>query len=114
MRPLPHPPEEEFRLETIFYALSDPARMEIVRVLLTFGDELSCGLLGDGAPKSTLSHHLKVLREAGVTHTRVAGRHRYVSVRTDALDRRFPHLLDVIRHAETPSVVTDAVGRTEP
>ena len=43
--------------------------------------------------KSTLSHHFKVLREAGVTRTRVNGTHRYVSLRGDELESRFPGLL---------------------
>jgi len=46
--------------------------------------------------KSTLSHHLKVLREAGLTVTRVDGTRRMVSLRADDLDARFPGLLRTV------------------
>ncbi|MFG3658668.1 ArsR/SmtB family transcription factor [Streptomyces sp. NPDC047706] len=42
--------------------------------------------------KSTLSHHLKVLREAGVTQTRQEGTRCYVTLRRETLDARFPGL----------------------
>jgi DNA-binding transcriptional ArsR family regulator len=46
--------------------------------------------------KSTMSHHLRVLRQAGITHTRVSGAHRYVSLRWDDLEARFPGLLEAV------------------
>jgi DNA-binding transcriptional ArsR family regulator len=39
---------------------------------------------------ATLSHHLRVLRESGVTSTRVDGKYRFISLRLDDLDARFP------------------------
>ena len=47
-------------------------------------------------PASTLSYHLRLLREAGVTRTRVEGTERHVSLRRDDLDRLYPGLLDVL------------------
>jgi len=46
--------------------------------------------------KSTLSHHLRVLREAGVTLTEPNGTQRVVSLRRADLDERFPGLLDAV------------------
>ena len=46
--------------------------------------------------KSTLSHHLRVLREAGLTLTEPNGTQRVVSLRRDDLDERFPGLLDAV------------------
>ena len=46
---------------------------------------------------STLSHHLKLLRDRGVT--RAEGSRCFVSLRRDDLDHRFAGLLDVILHA---------------
>jgi DNA-binding transcriptional ArsR family regulator len=43
-----------------------------------------------------MSHHLKVLREAGLTRTRVDGVRRYVSLRRQDVDGRFPGLLDAV------------------
>jgi DNA-binding transcriptional ArsR family regulator len=49
--------------------------------------------------KSTLSHHFKVLREAGITHTRANGTHRLMSLRKDDLEGRFPGLLSSVLNA---------------
>jgi DNA-binding transcriptional ArsR family regulator len=69
--------------------------LEIAKRLTVHG-ECSCGRLGGSVSKSTLSHHLKVLREAGVTHTRVLGTQRLVSLRTDELEVRFPGVLESV------------------
>jgi DNA-binding transcriptional ArsR family regulator len=49
--------------------------------------------------KSTLSHHFKVLREAGITYTRANGTHRLMSLRKDDLEDRFPGLLTSVLNA---------------
>jgi DNA-binding transcriptional ArsR family regulator len=79
------------------HSLSDPTRLEIVRMLSGVA-ERSCGDFHDlgGVTVPTLSHHLRVLREAGVTDTRIEGRNRYVSLRRDDLDARFPGVLEPI------------------
>ena len=48
-------------------------------------------------PASTLSYHLRLLREAGLTRTRAAGTERHVSLRRDDLEQLYPGLLDVLR-----------------
>ena len=58
--------------------------------------ERQCGTFDLGVTKATRSHHFKVLREAGLTHTRVVGTARHVTLRRDELDRRFPGLLDAV------------------
>ncbi|MDQ3936822.1 MAG: metalloregulator ArsR/SmtB family transcription factor, partial [Actinomycetota bacterium] len=65
MRNVHHPSCEEISLHEVLHALSDPVRLEIVRGLAA-GTEKPCGSLGVPVSRSTLSHHLKVLREAGV------------------------------------------------
>lgn len=101
-----HPPVEEIDLASVMHALSDPVRLEIVARLADTDGE-NCGGIGDGIDvhKSTLSHHYRVLREAGVTLTTVEGRSRVVRLRTDDLEARFPGLL--------PSVLA-ALGRATP
>jgi DNA-binding transcriptional ArsR family regulator len=47
--------------------------------------------------RSTLSHHVKVLREAGLVHTRVHGTRRLLTLRHDELEQRFPGLLNMLR-----------------
>jgi DNA-binding transcriptional ArsR family regulator len=89
------PSAEALELARVLHALSDPVRLEIVR-RLDAEPECRCGMLSAPVAKSTLSHHLKVLREAGLTRTRRDGTNRYVSLRRDDLDQRFPALLDAV------------------
>ena len=63
MREPHHPSRTELELPAILHALSDPARLEIVRHLAA-GAEWSCGTFELGLSKATLSHHFRVLREA--------------------------------------------------
>jgi DNA-binding transcriptional ArsR family regulator len=95
MRIIPHPDLEQLRLTDVLHALSDPVRLEIVRVL---GDheELSCGRLEVSVSKSTLTHHLRVLRDVGLTNTRTEGVQRLVSLRRDDVNMRFPGLLECV------------------
>ena len=95
MRPFKHLPLSEFVLERLFYALSDPVRMEIVRHLAG-GAEATCGELDGGRPKSSMSHHFRVLRDAGLVHTRNVGTTHMNSLRSDELNMRFPGLLDCV------------------
>ena len=92
---LEQPPGTAIDLPAVLHALSDPARLAIVRALAQDG-ERSCGTFELGLSKATRSHHFKVLREAGVTHTRLEGTTRRVSLRRDDLDARFPGLLDAV------------------
>ncbi|MBV9212900.1 MAG: helix-turn-helix transcriptional regulator [Actinobacteria bacterium] len=95
MRTLHHPRAEELRLPDVLHALSDPVRLEIVR-LLADEEERPCSAVEAKVAKSTLSHHFKVLREAGITHTRANGTHRLMSLRKADLDERFPGLLSSV------------------
>jgi DNA-binding transcriptional ArsR family regulator len=97
-----HPACGELELPAILHALSDPARLQIVRQL-SIGDECTCGTFDLGLSKATLSHHFRVLRESGVVRTRPEGRTRMLSLRRDDLDERFPGLLDAVLSAREPS-----------
>src|SRR6201996_5714518 len=93
-----HPDEpstEDLTLSAVMAALRDPVRVAIPRSLAC-RQETTCGRLELGISKATRSHLLKVLREAGLTHTRAEGTHRYVSLRRADVDERFPGLLGAI------------------
>ena len=100
-------------MPSILHALSDPARLEIVRRLAA-GSEWSCGRFELGLSKATLSHHFRVLREAGVLRTRPDGRKRLLSLRDDDLNARFPGLLQAVladtRAAMSPVLSAGASG----
>ncbi|WP_432932418.1 ArsR/SmtB family transcription factor [Microbispora sp. CA-135349] len=102
-RDLPHPETASLVLTDVLFALSDPSRLELVRRLTQGPLEVAaCQPTGGDVPKSTLSHHLKTLREAGVIRNVPEGRQRYVSLRRQDLDGRFPGLLDAVLGAPSP------------
>jgi DNA-binding transcriptional ArsR family regulator len=111
MRAIAHPVPEQLSLETVLHALSDPVRLEIVRAL---GDhaEMPCGRLPVGVSKSTLTHHLKVLRDAGLTRTRSEGVQRLVSLRREDVEVRFPGLLGCVLASATDAEVSAGTERT--
>ena len=95
MREPHHPPRAELELASVLHALSEPARLAIVRHLATESD-CSSGHFDSQLSKATLSHHYRVLRECGVIKSRPDGRKRLLSLRRDDLDERFPGLLDAV------------------
>ena len=99
---LEHPPADALDLATIMGALADEHRLAIVRTLAAEGERV-CGTFDLGISKATRSHHLRILREAGVTQTRVEGTRRIVSLRRDDLDARFPGLLGALLDAAARS-----------
>lgn len=88
-------------LSSIFYALSDPARISILQGLLS-EDELSCGQCKSSLSKSTMSHHFKVLREAGLIQKREEGKVHFISLRHDALEARMPGFLALLGQMAGP------------
>ncbi|MGW2459479.1 ArsR/SmtB family transcription factor [Streptomyces sp. NPDC004457] len=99
------PADSEIALPRLLGVLSDPTRLGIVRIL-SDGAERGWGQFNAPVAKSTLSHHLKMLREAGVTQTRQEGTRCYVKLRRDALEARFPGLLRALLSA----AVGDNIG----
>jgi DNA-binding transcriptional ArsR family regulator len=95
-----HPHTSELELHEVLRALGDPIRLQIAAVLLN-SPESSCAPLAArlGIADSTLSHHLRLMREAGLTYTRPAGVQRLTCLRTADLDERFPGLVDWLRRA---------------
>lgn len=92
MRRLFHPDAADLDLPRVLQALSDPVRLEMVRRIAAAG-ELTCGALGEARPKSSMSHHFRILREAGVIRTRIAGAVHLNALRSDDLEAQFPGLL---------------------
>ncbi|WP_265442496.1 ArsR/SmtB family transcription factor [Flexivirga meconopsidis] len=92
-----HPATAALELATVMRTVGDPIRLQIVR---TLADERprACGELSDllGLPNSTLSYHLRLLRDAGLTRTLPQGAQRLTALRREDLDQRFPGLLEVL------------------
>jgi DNA-binding transcriptional ArsR family regulator len=94
---LHHPDTEELDLTAVLHALSDPQRLKIVRALAAdYPEPRPCGTFGLEVTKSTMTHHFRVLREAGVIEQRQEGTAKLNSLRREDLDGRFPGLLDAV------------------
>jgi DNA-binding transcriptional ArsR family regulator len=95
-----HQPDvAELSLVHVLDALSDPVRLEIVHALDRYDGNVACVDMRLSVSKSTASHHLKVLREAGVVTSRNEGTRRFYSLRRADLDARFPGLLTSVLRA---------------
>jgi DNA-binding transcriptional ArsR family regulator len=99
--PLPHPAVEEIELPAVLHALSDPMRLQIVRILAD-GQEHACKSIDLPVTKSTCTHHFRVLRESGVMRQRLEGTTRLNGLRRADIDQRFPGLLDAVLSAPAP------------
>lgn len=94
-----HPAREQIELTMVLDCLSDPIRLAIVHQLARqehVRSELCCSDFYSLAGKSNLAYHFAKLRECGVMQTRVAGTNRFMRLRRDDLDARFPGLLDAV------------------
>lgn len=91
----PHPGVDQLDLVAVLSALAHPIRLQIVTALAAKGEH-AWGEFDVPIAKSTLSHHLKLLRDAGVTRTRQEGTRCFVSLRRDDIEHRFPGLVDLV------------------
>ncbi|MDO5044158.1 MAG: metalloregulator ArsR/SmtB family transcription factor [Coriobacteriia bacterium] len=77
---------EDDHLILVFKALSDPNRLAIVRAL-DCGEKCACELLEICAiSQPTLSHHMKILRDCGLVHTRKLGKWSYYTLSCELLN----------------------------
>jgi ArsR family transcriptional regulator len=83
-------------------AVADPLRWRILSLL--GGEEMCvCHLVESlGAPQSLISHHLRVLREAGLVETERYRYWTYYRLRPSALDGLAQQLLELARAATAP------------
>jgi DNA-binding transcriptional ArsR family regulator len=103
MRPLFHPSIEDITVAGILHALSDPVRVAIYADIVGSQCSQNCSsflkVSEKTIPKSTLSQHLKALREAGL----IRGERRGVEMRNTSrcaeIEKRFPGLIMAIVNA---------------
>lgn len=81
--------------------LADPLRARGVK-LLAGGPACTCHLVTDtGAKQPTVSHHLRVLREAGLVVAEPYGRYTYHRLLPEALDAAGAKLTELAEQART-------------
>jgi DNA-binding transcriptional ArsR family regulator len=103
MRPLFHPPIEDVTVEGILHALSDPVRVAIFADIATANCTFNCSnflnVSDRPIPKSTLSHHFKALREAGLIRAERRGVEMQNTSRCLEIETRFPGLIAAVLKA---------------
>jgi len=100
MRPLLAPSLEDLTVEGILHALSDPVRVAIFAAVVQASCAQTCtglaAVAGRPVPKSSLSQHLKVLRDAGLIRAERRGVEMLNTSRCAEIEQRFPGLLPAI------------------
>jgi DNA-binding transcriptional ArsR family regulator len=97
------PTAADFQLPRILAALADPNRLAAVCFVARNGESWCAQVMAEAMlpmTKSTFSHHLRILREAGLLTKRIQGAKGYTRLRKDDLDARFPGLIDSIIAAD--------------
>jgi DNA-binding transcriptional ArsR family regulator len=101
------PAVADLELPRVLAALADRHRLATVRFVARNGESWCSRVMLDVGlemSKSTFSHHLRILREAGVVTKRIEGTKGYMCVRKADLDARFPGLIDSIMNADAETV----------
>ena len=100
MRPLFHPPQDSITLEGVLHALSDPVRLALFAEIAFAQCAQNCTafarLSDKEIPKSTLSQHFKVLRDAGLIRSERQGVEMQNLSRCPEVEERFPGLISSI------------------
>lgn len=89
---LPCPKTEDIKLEVVLAALGSPLRLAAVRAIADFEEHVCLEVLPH-LPKSTKTHHFRILRDSGIVWQRHVGREYFLMLRRDDLELRFPGLL---------------------
>jgi DNA-binding transcriptional ArsR family regulator len=112
MRPLFHPDVEDVPVEAILHALSDPARVAIYVKIVEQECSQNCSafvhLREKAIPKSTLSQHFKILREAGLIRGERRGVEMHNTSRCAEVEQRYPGLLASIVKAHEIQLADEA------
>ncbi|MES2502170.1 MAG: metalloregulator ArsR/SmtB family transcription factor [Pseudomonadota bacterium] len=96
MRQIKHPTIDQVELTDIMYALADPTRLEIVALLAKAGRKLTCGEIDLNRPKSSMSHHFKILRSAGLVETVIEGTEHMNTLRLEEIEQKYPGILSAV------------------
>lgn len=103
MRPLYHPSPDEITVQGILYALSDPARVRIFLEMMDSDCAKNCSAFMNidqkPLPKSTLSQHFTVLREAGLVRSVRKGVELQNETRCADFKKRFGPMITAILQA---------------
>jgi DNA-binding transcriptional ArsR family regulator len=112
MRPLVHPAIEEVPVEAILHALSDPVRVAIFAEIVGQDCTQKCSSFvpvgGEPIPKSTLSQHFRILREAGLIRGERRGVEMHNVSRCAEINEIYPGLIAAIAQAHALQMAREA------
>ena len=110
MKPLIHPSIEDVPLEAILHALADSIRVTLFYDIVYQEGPKNCtklvSVLERPIPKSTLSQHMRILREAGLIRGERHGHEMRNTSRYEEVDRHYPGLLLAIITAHAIQIET--------
>jgi ArsR family transcriptional regulator, arsenate/arsenite/antimonite-responsive transcriptional repressor len=87
--------EQAEQMATALRVIADPARLRLVSILAAVEEACVCDLMVPlGLSQPTVSHHLKVLADAGLLHREQRGKWAYY--------RMVPERLEPLRRALAP------------
>jgi DNA-binding transcriptional ArsR family regulator len=103
MKPIYHPAKADITVEGILHALSDPVRVHIFANILRSECPQICSTFlkfdNRTLPKSTLSQHFRVLREAGLIYSERKGVEIHNRSRCEDSEDRFGPMIEAIVEA---------------
>jgi len=112
VRPIFHPSVQDVTVEAILHALSDPVRVAIYADIVGQDCSHNCVAFSNISekpiPKSTLSQHFKILREAGLIRGERQGVEMHNTSRCEEIDKRFPGLIGSIVTAHRIQLADEA------
>ena len=110
MKTLHHPAVEDVTVEGLLHALSDPVRVQILKEIIRSNSPKTCSdflnMPDRAIPKSTLSQHFRILREAGLIRSERSGVALKNTPRCQELQPRFGRML-----AEILAAYAEEYGR---
>lgn len=103
MKPLYHPSLSDITVEGILYALSDSIRVKIYADIARSECPRICSnflkMQDVTLPKSTLSHHFRILREAGLIRSVRKGTKLHNTTRCEEIKQKFGTMVSGILEA---------------
>lgn len=90
--------DDDERRVKIFKALSDPTRLQIIKLLNCDVSEMNCGDIGlhFSLSKPNSSYHLTTLFDAGLLHSRKDGQTKFVTLNREVFERYLPGFLHTL------------------
>jgi ArsR family transcriptional regulator len=92
---------------TFAKALADPTRQQIMELICCEWKNVNEIVEAVGVRQPTVSHHLSILKEAGLVNTRPEGKHTYYTLNQTRVASCCDQLIDVFAPGREINVIKD-------